>query len=188
LKNKIVFLGMVLCACCFAGETMDAGSKTELSQIVGKIGLGLGVPYGVLGVNAEIGTQYISLVGGMGTAMVVSDPGWGIGARAYFLNASHKWRPNITVVYGTTTMYLITGDVEASGVLTGVGTYFSVDHDVGKRNGFVFTYGLGFITHGEIPQDVKDKVSAMGNTLPSFGSPLKVMVGFNYRFGGVKQI
>jgi len=155
-----------------------------LPSVLGKIGIGFGIPYGVLGFGGEIGAQYFSVVGGIGTMSVISDPGWSIGGRVYVLNSTHRFRPHLTVVYGTTVAYSISGAVVASGALNGMGIFLGGDHDIGKIGGFVLTYGIGYITHEDFPQSVKDALAQTGNSLPDVGTPVKICVGINYRFGG----
>ena len=183
-KLKSFSLAAIIIASFSFSISAQSTESATLAPVLGKIGIGLGVSYGVIGAGAEIGTQYIAVVGGVGTLAVISGGGWGIGGRAYFLNSTHKWRPHLTIIYGTTALYSISGAVEAEGALKGMGIYLGVDQDVGKIGGFSFTYGLGFITHEDIPQDVTNRVSAAGGSLPSFGAPIKIMVGCNYRFGG----
>jgi hypothetical protein len=157
----------------------------SLPSVLGKVGLGFGIPYGWIGAGFEFGAQYVAAVGGIGTT-IISAAGWSVGVRGYFLNSTHKFRPHVTVLYGPTAAYdiQIISVYKKTGTLNGVSVYLGGDHDVGKIGGFVFTYAIGFITHPDFPKDVQDAVHATGSNMPSFGIPVKVCVGFNYRFGG----
>jgi hypothetical protein len=175
------------------GEKTDAQQQQATNaeapshpSVLGKVGLGFGIPYGWIGAGFEFGTQYVSVVGGIGSTIIISGVGWSVGGRGYFLNSTHKFRPHVTVLYGPTVVYdiQVIPIFKKVGTLSGVSVYLGGDHDVGKIGGFVFTYALGFITHSDFPKDVQDAVHATGSNLPSFGSPVKVCVGFNYRIGG----
>jgi len=157
--------------------------QSEPSFLMGSVGGGAGVPYGVIGGGITIGTDYLSLIGGVGTT-VLAGPGYGAGLRAHFLNSSHKWRPHLTAVYGTTTVYQISGDVDLKGTLHGMAFYLGVDHDFGGPGGWFATYGLGYITHEDLPQSVKNTLASYGKSAPDMGTPIKLMVGIGYRIGG----
>ncbi len=150
--------------------------------VLGKVGLGMGIPYGGFGLGGEVGSQHFSILGGIGTLIFGS--GWSIGGRAYALSSDHTWRPHFTLVYGTTVVYSITGAYEAEGTLKGVAGYVGVDQDIGNIGGFGATYSIGLISHGDLPNDVKDNLERYNSEEPDFGSPVKINVGLNYRFGG----
>jgi hypothetical protein len=50
-----------------------------------------------------------------------------------------------------------------------------LDHDVGIPGDWYLTYGLGYITHEDLP---------MGLTPTDVGMPIKAMFSVGYRFGG----
>jgi len=155
--------------------------RSEPSFLSGSIAGGFGIPYGVLGGGVTFGFDYLALVGGVGTT-VFAGAGYSGGLRVYFLDTSHRWRPHLTGVYGTTTYYKITviGGDDMSGVLRGFAFYAGVDQDFGEIGGWFATYGVGVITHEKLPESVTD---ALGHT-PDMGVPIKFMVGVGYRFGG----
>ena len=137
-----------------------------------KLGAGLGIPYGGFGAAAEIGTSYVSVLGGVGS--LVYGPGWSVGGRVYALPPEKVWRPHATVVYGATTFYKITGAYETNGILKGFGIYLGVDQDIGRPGGSVMTYGLGYVTHESLPAGLTES--------KALGSPVKILLGWNYRF------
>ena len=146
----------------------------ETSLFVGSVGFGLGVPYGVLGGAVTLGFDYLAIIAGVGTTLVAG-VGYGIGARVYFLDSGYRVRPHFTAVWGTTAAYQITGEVDITGVLTGFGFYAGLDQDFGQLGDWYATYGLGYITHGDLPY---------GLTASDVGTPIKAMFSIGYRFGG----
>jgi len=141
-----------------------------------KLGAGIGVPYGVMGGNAEFGFGYISVMGGYGYALYAS--GWSVGGRVYAMPADKVWRPHLTVVYGTTVMYQLkdinSGSVVEKGAINGAALYIGVDQDVSRPGGAIWTYGIGYITHESLPAGLKED---------DVGIPIKILFGWNYRFG-----
>jgi hypothetical protein len=157
--------------------------KRDPSFFVSSVGGGLGVPYGVLGGAVTVGFDYLSLMVGGGTT-IVAGAGYGLGLRAYFLDSGHKLRPHFTAVWGTTAAYAISGVVDMKGVLTGFGFYAGLDHDFGEPGGFFATYGLGYITHQDLPASVVATLNEYGVDKPDMGIPIKAMIAIGYRFGG----
>jgi hypothetical protein len=142
----------------------------EPSLFVASVGFGMGVPYGVFGGAVTLGFDYLALTVGLGTT-VVAGAGYGFGARIYFVDSGHEFRPHVTAVWGTTAVYQ-NGEYESSfGVVRGFGFYVGLDHDVGLPGGWYMTYGLGYITYG-------DKTPA------SSDAPINAMLALGYRFGG----
>lgn len=61
---------------------------------------GYGIPYGYLGINGEFSLlEYVSLMGGMGYSPGGSS--WIMGARVYTNRRSRRFRPRISMLYGT---------------------------------------------------------------------------------------
>lgn len=141
----------------------QAAQKTD-SGLAVKVGVGMGVTYGVVGLGIDIGIPYFSVVGGIGTAL--EGVGWGAGLRGYLCNRTRRFRPHLTAMYGTTMI------VENLGyTVNGFAFYAGLDHDIGPLGGLVLTYGAGVLT----------------NEPPGFGvedpqASFKVMFGVNYRF------
>lgn len=90
-------------------QTVHRNSITNISEIpfgtTGTVGVGFGVPYGILGVGVEINAlPVLSLNGGLGTT-IFAGVGWNVGARAYFRKPGPVWRPRISAFYGVNGIY-----------------------------------------------------------------------------------
>jgi hypothetical protein len=142
--------------------------RREPSLLVGSVGFGMGVPYGVFGGAVTLGFDYLALIAGVGTT-VVAGAGYGVGARIYLVHSGHEFRPHLTAVWGTTATYQNGTYPAWPSVVTGVGFYAGLDHDFGEAGGWYATYGLGYITH-------------LSESPP--GTPIDAMFGLGYRFGG----
>jgi hypothetical protein len=166
-----VSLAMLLVAVPAAAgaDPSQTARQTEMDLAV-KVGVGAGVPYGVLGVGIDVGIPHFSLVGGFGTT-AYGPVGWSAGVRAYLFDRTRRFRPHLTAVYGTTLIVDVVGG--DSYTVNGFGFYASLDHDIGPIGGLILTYGIGVLT----------------NEPPGLGAPdpqvfVRVMFGINYRFGG----
>lgn len=159
--------------------------RREPTFLVGSLAVGGGTPYGMIGGGFTFGFDYLSVIAGAGSAFFKGF-GWGAGLRAHVLDTSHRWRPHFTAVYGTTCVYEISGlggFVYWSGVLRGFGFYAGVDHDFGDPGAWFATYGLGYITHEDLPASVRNAIGAS----PEFGWSggfIDIEVAIGYRFGG----
>jgi hypothetical protein len=150
---------------------------------VGSLSAGLGVPYGVLGGAINLGMDYVTLMAGGGTT-VVAGPGYALGLRVHFLDTSHRYRPHLTAVWGTTAAYKISGTVDMKGTLRGFGFFAGIDQDVGEPGDVYLTYGGGYITHEDLPDDVLATLDRYGVEEPDMGVPIKFLFAVGYRFGG----
>jgi opacity protein-like surface antigen len=150
-------------------DPSQTAQQTEMDLAV-KVGVGAGVPYGVLGVGIDVGIPHFSLVGGFGTT-AYGPVGWSAGVRAYLFDRTRRFRPHLTAVYGTTMIVDVVGG--DSYTVNGFGFYASLDHDIGPIGGLILTYGIGLVTNEPPGAGVED---------PRFS--VKVMFGLNYRFGG----
>ena len=117
----------------------------KTSYINKRAGIGVGIPYGVLGANLEIEpNDYLGLIAGLGVSPVSSDPGWSLGARFYLSGRESDTRFRLSLFHGivafTTkensagdTVYLktITGDAFGIGVNQRIkGSKWSCDFDL----------------------------------------------------------
>lgn len=94
---------------------------------VNTIGAGLGIQYGVLGVNVDINVApNLNLTGGIGTAIV--GLGWNIGAKYFFLDVSKAFRPRVMALYGTNSVLQVVNassyDKSYTGLSIGVGAQY----------------------------------------------------------------
>ncbi len=162
--------------------TASPAPRPEPTFLVASLALGLGTPYGIIGGGFTLGFDYLSVIAGVGSALF-EGLGYGAGLRAHFLDTSHRWRPHFTAVYGTTCIYRMPSfysGAQSSGVLRGFGFYLGIDQDFGEPGAWFATYGLGYITHEELPASVRN---AIGGS-PQLDMPIDILVAFGYRFGG----
>ena len=150
-------------------DPSQAAQGTETGVAL-KVGLGAGIPYGVIGAGVDVGISRFSLVGGFGTT-AYGPVGWSVGLRAYLFDRTRRFQPHLTAVYGTTLIVDVVGG--DSYTVNGFGFYASLDHDIGPIGGLILTYGIGLLT----------------NDVPPAGAPdpqyfVRAMFGGNYRFGG----
>ncbi len=176
MKKPLSWVGAVSLAVLLVAVPATAGAdpsqtaqQTEMDLAV-KVGVGAGVPYGVLGAGIDVGIPHFSLVGGFGTT-AYGPVGWSAGVRAYLFGRTRRFRPHLTAVYGTTMIVDVVGG--DSYTVNGFGFYGSLDHDIGPIGGLILTYGVGLVTNEPPGAGVED---------PRFS--VKVMFGLNYRFGG----
>ncbi len=72
---------------------------------LGNVGVGFGIPYGVLGFNLELSLlPYLSVTGGFGTT-IFTGVGYNVGLKGYFRKPGPVWRPRASVYYGINGMY-----------------------------------------------------------------------------------
>jgi hypothetical protein len=136
-----------------AADGSDSKSKVRAS-----VGLGLGIPYGVLGVNGDVGVGPVELTAGLGLL------GWNVGARLYpSLKYDKKGSPTgvrFSAFYGVNTILDTYDDWELrTGLTVGVGARFGpFDIDL------LFPFS-----------DIPD-----GYERASFDTPVKLSVGFRF--------
>jgi hypothetical protein len=114
---------------CIVPAALLLALAPSVSWAGGKVGVGMGVPYGTpllgLGVELDLG-PYAAVLGGVGVGHYHQP--WSGGLRIRFAGPEKKWRPHVTGLRWT----------------EGYGVYLGVDHDVGRPGGIVLTYGIGF--------------------------------------------
>lgn len=85
----------------FAQDTM----MTSDMALENSVGIGYGLPYGILGANADLKIiQNLYLTLGMGTVIDSDDIGYNLGLRYFLFGPDKALRPRITVLYGTNTV------------------------------------------------------------------------------------
>lgn len=163
-KKTKCFVVMVLCMCVIPSSAFAA----ELENV---IGIGLGLPYGGIGVNYELGlTDYFAPTFGFG--YVPDNVGWNVGARLYYPDRNAKIRGRATILYGTNVL------LEKRSWFGGEEEY-ETDEGISAGLGFNWRYSQGwafdadvFYTDYEIPQGYEEKV----------GSEVKLSLGFSSRW------
>jgi len=153
----------------------------------GSVGVGIGVPYGILGINGEIAVhKYFSLSAGLGST-IYAGLGYAVGARAYLKPAESKWRPRISMHYGVNSMIAVQESLTGiysdgkkfSGLSIGIGTLAMFGER--RKNGFDFEV-VYLATTGGLEDEI-DKRNASGNYLLEFDMPSKINIVVGYRFG-----
>lgn len=87
-------------------------NSENIDQKKGSVGAGIGVAYGVIGINGEYAIHdYVSLSAGVGTT-IIAGVGYAVGGRIYAKPLGEKWRPRLSAHYGTNSIIDISGAVE----------------------------------------------------------------------------
>ncbi|MBN2382756.1 hypothetical protein JXQ70_07725 [bacterium] len=93
IASMMLLVPALLCA----QETMS----TTGMALENSVGIGYGLPYGVLGVNADLKLfQNLYMTLGMGTVLVSDDIAYNLGLRYFFFGPEKSIRPRITVMFG----------------------------------------------------------------------------------------
>lgn len=86
----------------------------EAHNSPGSVGIGFGLPYGVIGANLDIKlVSVLNLTAGIGTGIFVT-PMYNVGMKCFLRSGNYKFRPRIMANYGTTSLLYIedyNGDV-----------------------------------------------------------------------------
>jgi len=152
----------------------------------GSIGIGIGVPYGVLGINGEIAIhKHISLSAGLGST-TFAGLGYALGARVYLKPAENKLRPRVSLHYGVNSILanLVSSgsspfDGEKfSGLTLGIGTLAMF----GEKRKHGFDFEVVYLATRVGMQDEIDKMNASGN-YEHIDTPGKIKIVAGYRFG-----
>lgn len=152
----------------------------------GSVGVGLGVPYGILGINGEIAVhKYFGLSAGLGST-IDQGLGYAVGARAYLKPAENKWRPRFSMHYGVNGWLNVrdsfvgppSNGKKFSGLTLGVGTLAMF----GERRKSGFDFEVAYLATTGGLEDEIDKMNESGNYL-LISIPIKISVVVGYRFG-----
>jgi len=171
----------------FAVITLSFTSLSAQIAKTGSIGVGIGVPYGVIGINGEVAVHpNFSLSAGVGTT-IYAGVGYAVGTRAYLNPAEKMWRPRVSVHYGINSVIAVTDN--ASGLSSGSGEKFSgLTLGIGtlamfgerRKNGFDFEIVYLATTGG-----MQDKINEMNASgyYEHIDMPGRIRVMLGYRFG-----
>ncbi len=164
LKRKLIIHAAIFLL-IFAGSSFSANANS----IENVFGVGIGLPYGGLGFNYEIGlTDYLAPTVGIG--YLPDNLGWNAGIRLYYPGRDHNFRGRITALYGTNTL------IEDR--------FFGFDDEYDTETGFSggigFNWRFGnqwafdgdlFVSDSDVPFGYEEK-----------GSEVLASLGFNYRW------
>lgn len=129
------------------------------NQLEHVIGGGIGLPYGGIGANYELGiNDYFAPIVGLG--LLPEDIGWNVGARLYYPGRDAKFRGRLTALYGTNTLLerTVAGEREYdtdTGLSGGIGINWRFgDHWAFDADVFVVDYDIP-VGYEEQGSDVK---------------------------------
>jgi hypothetical protein len=145
------------------------------------LGVGLGMPYGGIGVNANINlVPNLYLTAGLGTT-VFAGVGYCAGARFFFTPANQSFRPRASAFFGITTIVEKeypngeTDDESYAGAVLGIGSQWMWGRT--KSNGLDFD--LLYIAYSEYePEDLR----AEGFIPVDESSDFKFSIGYRRAF------
>jgi hypothetical protein len=148
----------------------------------GSIGVGFGMPYGILGFNLDIQLyRPLYLTGGIGTGIFVT-PMYNVGTKIFLRSGNYKWRPRISAYYGTTGMmvyedYSSTTRERFHGLTAGLGQQWTL--------GITKTWGIDFdilyiIDNSQLLNRL-DELKAQGYTF-DFEATGRIKVSFGLRY------
>lgn len=164
-KAFVLLLFALLVGASFACAA-EVGSKNNERF---RAGLGIGVPYGVLGGNLEVfPVNLISLFLGLGATP--AGAGWSIGARLYPFGSQKQFNPRLSVLHGVVA-YLETK------YWYGTSTYETIDGNaLGLGFDWIFSnkYSLDFdvvFLDYSLPAGAKEQ-----------GGKTKISIGYGYHF------
>jgi hypothetical protein len=153
---------------------------------IGSVGVGIGVPYGILGINGEIAVhKYLSLSAGLGST-IEAGLGYAFGARAYLKPVESKWRPRISIYYGVNSIIAAQDSYTGtssdgkkfSGLTIGIGTLAMFGER--RKNGFDFEV-VYLATTGGLEDEI-EKMNESGS-YSQIDMPSKIRIVVGYRFG-----
>jgi hypothetical protein len=153
--------------------------KIESMRSIFSLGLGIGIPYAMFGINSEIECeQQIDLTFGIGTTLLAG-LAWDIGMVGYLLDQDKLFRPRISLIYGTnaiigytTSQYNSTSKYESfTGLSIGAGLKFS--------NSFTVD---AFYLLIDGSKDRQKELEKFGYKFDEEGIPIKFSIGYQFSF------
>jgi len=172
--KRFLFCIILLLLLSFSIQAQEA-VPTSSSFTENTIGIGLGIPYGVLGVNIDINiVPNLNFTGGIGTAIV--GLGYNFGAKYFFFGVSNSFRPRVLAVYGTNTVLQVVGasslDKAYTGLSLGIGGQWMWGES--KTNGLDFDI-IFIATTGLDVNDLKNQ----GTIVEEYGK-VKISIGYRH--------
>ena len=181
-------------------ETIDGFTLTidseDIYQIVsvqfpktGSVGIGLGVPYGILGFNIDFTVaNNLNLSGGIGTT-IFAGVGYSIGAKYFFRDVGHTWRPRVLIFYGINSMIYTeiytedySGEVDESWKYSGLTLGIGQQWTFGESKRHSFDLDLMYLaTQGDF-HDKKEKLEDEGYDITGGDAKIKISLGYRYCF------
>lgn len=189
-RSKVVMAGLVLAMVSGLGDVARAegpappplpGAAPDAPSR-GSVGVGLGIPYGVLGINADVALMdHVSLSAGVGTTMFAG-VGYSAGAKLFFLPPEKRWRPRIAAFYGTNSIVVVEGSVSIKEKFNGLTVGAGVQRTFGTRGKHGLDLDLMVIaTSGGMKDELERIEMQYGMTIEE-PSPVKISIGYRYLF------
>ena len=139
------------------------------AQDRGSFGFGIGIPYGVIGANAELNTgNYLAVSAGIGHT-IVAGVGYSAGLRGYFRPPDAGFRPRASLFYGTA---FVADDLSENGLTVGIGgrSMFGAT----RRHGVDYDI---LLTVAPSASSVEEEFGG-----ESVGTPVKLSIGYRLSF------
>jgi hypothetical protein len=169
------------------GGYIVAYPKSEIRAIESlrttvSIGVGFGIPYGILGLNAEIEpAKFIDISVGLGTT-ILAGMAWNIGAIGYFLDQGSTFRPRISLFYGTNSMLGWTSfnssvdNYESyAGLTMGAGVKYGISESGSVTLDLIYLLTTGY-------DDKINELKSLGYSIDNQDSGIKYSIGYKYSF------
>jgi hypothetical protein len=161
--------------------------KNSVKEIVSlrksvSIGIGYGIPYGILGINTEIEpVKYLNFTSGIGTT-IFAGLAWNVGAVGYFLDQDSYIRPRISLFYGTNSMlgydsWNSSNDIYESfpGLSLGAGLKIMLGESSATTLDLIY-----LLTNGA--SDRQKELEKVGYRFEEVGIPIKLSAGYQFSF------
>jgi hypothetical protein len=173
------------------------------NPLISDIGLGFGVPYGVLGAKAELGGSLVSGFAGIGIVPIAWDAAVSVGGSIHFLDRYGAVRPKLSVCWSNVTdlnlIYVQEGmDVLYKESFPGLAIYAGVDFRLGESDNFELDLNVGGVIPSTDINEIRARYQRHKNQLnsegwlisdvPGFGTFPKISVGINYVIGRSLQL
>lgn len=168
------------------------------APLIQSFGVGLGVPYGVLGGKVELGGSLATGFAGIGIVPIAWDPAVSIGGSVHFLDRYSTVRPKVSVCWSNVTYANLIYNQDNLNVLyketfPGLAVYAGVDWRPGESNNFEIDLNVGGVIPSTDLNEIKaryerqkDRLVSSGWSISSessFGTFPKISVGVSYVIG-----
>lgn len=170
---------LVLVALCPAQDVLGDMSYTPDKK--GSLGLGFGIPYGGLGINADVYFfDSVALSAGVGSFGYTA--GYELGIKYFYGSSQKTWRPQAVLFYGINGIILVERDPEEDireafpGFTVGLGSQFMFGRK--KRHGFDIDV-LYVLSSGMFKR--MDELEQLGYQFEEV-SRLKFSLGYRFAF------
>ncbi len=174
MKQHLFVISLLLTLSC-AARAQETASTPPQPFKENSIGVGIGIPYGIIGVNGDLNiAPNLNFTLGIGTAVV--SVGYNFGVKYFFLDADKWFRPRILAVYGTNSALQVTNasgyDKAYTGLSLGAGAQYMWSRTSGLDFDIIYIATTGL--------DVND-LRKQGIAADEPGK-VKISLGYRYAF------